>query len=199
MLSEHSAFPLAWHTHVVYLSYQHHVILGLKEVTHTDIDEFGIRGLTTLSSFPALPSISACLGRVFRRRVLSKHSFVLVFRFLRRMRNTHGAKRQRPLSSCRYVFIGVLPVFYVTLGAMLFRPTCPGDGESIRDASCSTEPEPAWPQGSPKARLYRFRYCRSCRRHQLVLTQLWDRALGSAPLLSSRPSTSSQNATLRLP
>ena len=88
--------------------------------------------------------------------------FVLVFRFLRRTRNSthgHGAKRQRPLSSRRYVFIGVLPAFYVSLGAMPF--TCQGAGESIRDASCSTEPKPARPQGSPKARLHRFGGVRS--------------------------------------
>ena len=46
-----------------------------------------------------------------------------------------------------------MPAFYVSLGTMPF--TCQGDAE-IRDASRLGEPEPARPQGSPKAGRYRF-------------------------------------------
>jgi hypothetical protein len=69
--------------------------------------------------------------------------------------------------------------------------------KSIRDASCLTELEPARPQLSHKAGLYRFRDVRSRRRHynntychsrrgcQLVLTGTRSRhAFGSALLLS---------------
>jgi hypothetical protein len=60
--------------------------------------------------------------------------------------------------------------------------TCQGCGESIRHASYLTEPEPAWPRGSPKAGLYRFGgACSSHARHAVHLC-----ALGSASLLSSR-------------
>lgn len=74
----------------------------------------GTRGLTTPFPFPALLSTSARF--VF---ALSMLFFVLMFRFLHRTWNTHSAKRpvwQRPLSSRQCVFIGVLPVFYVSLG-----------------------------------------------------------------------------------
>jgi hypothetical protein len=63
----------------------------------------------------------------------------------------HGAKRpvlQRPLISCRCVLIGVLPMFFMSLGAMPF--TCQGSKEDVRDASCLIEPDPAQPQGLPR-------------------------------------------------
>lgn len=80
--------------------------------------------------------------------------FVLVFRFLCQTRNTHGAKRpvlRCPLSSRRCVFVGVFPLFYVSLVAMLF----------TWDASCLTEPEPTRLQGSPKTGLSQFGGARS--------------------------------------
>ena len=97
--------------------------------------------------FLALPSISARL--VFA--ALSKHFFVLVFRFLRRAQNTHGTKRpvfSPPLSLRRCVFVRVLPAFYESLVTMPF--TSQGGRESIWDASCPTEPNRARSQGSPK-------------------------------------------------
>jgi hypothetical protein len=125
-----------------------HIILGHEEVNRlvrTVTDELGTRGLTTLSSFPALPLISARL--VFT--AFSWRFFVLVFRFLRRMRNTHDAKTpvlQRPLSLHRCVFFGVLPVFYASLVAMPF--TC--QEKAFRTLPVSPNPNQLGPKAHPK-------------------------------------------------
>jgi hypothetical protein len=164
----------------------------------------GTRGLTTPFPFPALLSTSARF--VF---ALSMLFFVLMFRFLHRTRNTHSAKRpvlQRPLRpelAPMCLHWGLARVLRVS-GEMPF--TCQCGGEGIRDAFCLTEPEPARPQGSPKAGLYQFggvcsrrrhsndTYCRSRRGRHLVLTTIIPCSLHrSCPCVSR---TSSQISTL---
>ena len=137
-----------------YLFFQHHVFLGLKEVNHAIIDELSTRGLTILSSFPALPSILARLVFV----ALSKLCFVLVFHLLCWMQNTYGVKRPiccAPRACADVSLLGSCLCFTYVLGQ------CHSLVKAAEKAF-GTLPVPLnLAQGSPKAGLNQFGGARS--------------------------------------